>query len=264
MALQRLKPKKGSLALYLLMLAAAVAIFISLRECSSPRLGPRRDITAGGDTLNIAIEVGPMGVVTSADTLTGQYYNLVRQACDSARINVRFHPYTRLADALDWLDKGKCRLVVGDIPVTADLNEKYTFIDPGTVDRLVLVQPRDSAGNKPVDVQTDLARKTVWVAKGSPAMARLNNLAHEIGDTIIVKEDAAYGAPELVIMAALGELPGGLTVVSRSVATPLLKRYENLDASVEISLNQFRGWPMLRRDSLLRDSLTRILAPAGL
>lgn len=260
MTLRRLQPKKGSLALYILLLAASVAAIISLRECSGSRLGPRRDLTAGGDTLNVAIQVGPMGVVTSGDTLSGEYYDMLRRACDSARINVRFHPYTRVADALAWLDEGKCRLVVGDIPVTAELNEKYSFIDPGQVDRLVLVQPVDTAGNKPVDVQTDLARQTVWVAKESPALLRLNNLAHEIGDTIFVREDPAYGPSELVVMAAIGELPGGLTVVSRSVAAPLLQRYRNLDASVEISLNQFRGWPMLRRDSLLRDSLTRLLS----
>ncbi len=262
MSFQRLQPKKGSIILYLGLLAACVALIVSLKECSVKRLGERPDLTAGGDTLNVAIEVGPFGVITSGDTLSGPYYGMLRRACERGNIPLRLHPYTRLADALRWLDEGKCRLVVGDIAVTAELKERYAFVDPGVVDRMVLVQPRDTAGNIAVRTQTDLANKTVWVVKGSPALLRLNNLAHEIGDTIIIKEDPEYGPPELVILAGLGELPGGgMAVVSRSVADSLASRYRNLDTSVEISLNQFRGWATLPKDSLLRDSLTRLITP---
>lgn len=260
MKLQRLQPKKGGIILYLCLLAVCVGLIVSLKECSVKRLGDRPDLTAGGDTLNVAIEVGPFGVSTSGDTLSGPYYDMLRQACERGRIPLRLHPYTRLADALSWLDEGKCRLVVGDIAVTAELKERYAFVDPGVVDRLVLVQPRDTAGNIAVKTQTDLAHKTVWVVKGSPALLRLNNLAHEIGDTIIIKEDEDYGPPELVILASLGELPGGMAVVSRSVADSLGSRYPNIDTSVEISLNQFRGWATLPKDSLLRDSLATLIA----
>lgn len=243
------------MALYVILLAVTCGIMISLKQCSTRRLPEREDAAALGDTLNVAIEVSPVSVTIQGDTLTGTYYDIINRACRTLGRPVKFHPFTRLSDALEWLRTGRCRMVVGDIAVTADLKEKYIFIDPGMVDRLVLVQERDSAGNLRVQSQMDLAGATVWVPKGSESSVRIRNLAHEIGDTIIVKEDPEYGPEELGMLVALGELPGGLTVVSRSVADVLTSRYPRLDASVEVSLNQYRGWAMMPKDSLLMDSI---------
>ncbi len=259
MALKRLQPHKRGGMLYIFLLAAAVAAMVSIRQCSAPRIGPKIDAVAGGDTLNVAIEVSPMGVTLRGDTLTGPYYEMVRGVSEFYGRPIKYHPFTRLSDALEWLREGRCRLVVADIPVTADLNEKYIFVDPGRVDRLVLLQRRNSAGDITVKTQTDLANLTVWVPKGSQSVMRIHNLAHEIGDTIIVREDPQYGAEELGMLVALGELPGGLTVVSRTVADSLTRRYPSLDASVGISFNQYRGWAMMPADSLLRDSITEAL-----
>lgn len=259
MSLKRLEPRKGSLRLYVALLLAAVLAMFSVRQCSSSRIGPREYHAAGGDTVNIAIEVSPMGVVLSGDTLSGPYYDMVRRVFDGYGREVKFHPFTRLSDAMEWLREGRCRMVVAEIPVTAALNEEYIFVDPGVVDRLVLVQLADSAGNKPVMTQTDLGGKTLWVSKGSPAVMRIQNLSHEIGDTIIVKEDPEYGAEALGMLVALGELPGGLTVMSRSVADSLKVRYPRLDVSVEVSFNQYKGWALMPADSLLRDSVSSAL-----
>ena len=260
MPLTPLKPRKGSLGLYITLLLLAVAAMAAIKQCSSGRIGPRPEFrTAAGDTLNVAIEISPVSVTLSGDTLAGPFYDKIRAI--SARIGrpVKFHPFTRLSDALQWLREGRCRLVAGDIPITAELREKYIFVDPGDVNRLVLVQLRDSAGALEVATQTDLGKRTVWVPDGSPALMRLHNLGREIGDTIFVREDPEYGAEELGMLVALGELPGGLTVVSRPVADTLLRHYPQLDASVEVSFNQYRGWAMLPADSLLRDSLASAL-----
>ncbi len=256
-----LKPRRKTLAFYLVLLAGAVAAMIAVRQCSAPHLQQRVDQPAGGDTLNVAIEVSPICVSFAGDTLSGPYYDMICRAAARMERPLRFHPFTRLSDALQWLREGRCRLVVADIPITADLRRQYRFLEAADVDRLVLLQRTDSTGDLSVYTQTELAGRTVWVPKGSPAMMRLHNLAREIGDTIIVREDPDYGAEQLAMLVHLGELEGGLTVMSSEQAKASRARYPDLDASVEISLNQYRGWAMMPRDSLLLDSIASALHP---
>ena len=65
---KRLEPKRGSAGLYVLMLIAAVGCMaVGLKMCSSPGLSERDEHLAAGDTLNVAIEVSPVGVTMSGD-----------------------------------------------------------------------------------------------------------------------------------------------------------------------------------------------------
>ena len=251
--LQKLQPRKGSISLYMLLLAAAIGIMIMLKECSAKTLSPREDKTAAGDTLNVAIEISPIGVTMTGDTLSGTYYNLVRKICAENKRPVVFHPFTRLETALEGLDNGRYQLVVSDIPATAEMKERYLFIKPVGIDRQVLVQRRDSNGNIEIKDQFGLANQHVTVPVGSPFISRLQNLSREIGDTIYITEDREYSSEQLIILTALGEIPNA--VVNAGVVAPYLKEYPQLDASIEISLNQFQGWALSRRDSTLRDTL---------
>lgn len=252
---QRIKPRKGSMPMYLLLLMATVFMFVALKQCSTRTLAPRSEQIAGGDTLNIAIEISPMGLATTGDTLGGYYYNLLRRIEQSTGRPMKFHPFTLLETALQGLDEGRYQLVVSDIPATSEMKAKYIFIEPGEIDRQMLVQLRPDSAGAPLQVpsQFQLGGKRVTLPKGSPFAARLRNLSHEIGDTIMVDEDDEYSSEQLVIMTALGEIP--LTVASERLAAPLLKRYPRLDASIAVSFNQFQGWAMAPRDSLLRDTI---------
>lgn len=250
MPLQKLQPRRGSLLLYIVLLALALGLMLTARQCSSRRIGPAPDQTAGGDTLNVAIEISPTSLSLSGDTLSGPYYNLLRQACARHHRPVRFHPYTRIEDALQWLASGRCRLIVGDLPVTAELRDSLIFLNPIAVDKQVLVQLKDSVA---VKNQFDLGGRTVHLPAGSPYIQRLHNLAHEIGDTIYITEDPEYSSEQLLILTAIGEIP--LAVVNSETADALKARYPQLDTSVEISLNQFQSWALSPADSLLRDTL---------
>ena len=118
-----------------------------------------------------------------------------------------------------------------------------------------MVQLADSTGAVEVATQTDLGHKHVAVPVGSPFIARLRALSHEIGDTIFVDEDPSYSSEQLVILTALGEVPRA--VVSEGVARRLLHRYPRLDASVPVSFRQFQGWAMT--DSVMRDSIQALI-----
>lgn len=242
--------KKGMMGLYVILLAVALGVMLTARQCSTRRIGLRPDPVAGGDTLNVAIEISPKGLSLAGDTLSGEYYDVIRELCRRNDRPVKFHPYTRLEDALEWLRSGRCRLIVGDLPVTAEMRDNLIFVDPIGVDRQVLVQLADSNA---VSNQFDLGGKTVHVPKESPYIQRLRNLSHEIGDTIYVVEDSDYSSEQLVILTALGEIPRA--VVNRATAQSLAARYPRLDLTVAISFNQFQSWALAPGDTLLRDTL---------
>ena len=136
--------KKGRLGVLVASLVAAIALMFAARQCSSGRIGERPDMFAGGDTLNVAIEISPTGMSLAGDTLSGEYYDLIRKLCREHGVPVKFHPFTRPEDAVEWLLSGRCRLLVGDIPVTAETRESFIFVDPVGLDRQVLVQLRDT------------------------------------------------------------------------------------------------------------------------
>lgn len=259
--LRQLPPKKGNISLYLILLIFAVGLMVMLKECSGKQLPLKIERIAGGDTINIAIEISPMGVTMVGDTLGGVYYNMLSKAADRHGVPVMFHPFTMLSTALKGLNDGRYQLVVSDIPITAELKSDYLFVDPIRIDRQVLVQRRDSiTGETEIKSQLDLGGKHLVVPKESPFISRLQNLSREIGDTIYVEEDHEYSSEQLVILTALGEL--SRVVVSEQVAKPLLKRYPELDASVAISFNQFQGWLLSPTDSILRDSISAWITTA--
>jgi len=250
---ERLQHKRGNLPLYLLLLTAAVACMIGIRQCSINTIPERTEQLAGGDTLNVAIEISPMGVIMQGDTLGGYYYDMLRNISRHMNRPMKFHAFTQLENALDGLSDGRYRLVVSDIPATAELKERYIFVKPGEIDQQVLVQKKDSIGEVPYKTQLDLAGHIVTVPEKSPFISRLHNLARELGDTITIQEDPSYSSEQLIILTALGEIPN--VVASTRVVEPFLKEYPQLDASLAISFNQFQGWAMAPRDSTLRDSI---------
>lgn len=250
---QRMQHKHGNMAMYLALLFAAVVVMVGIKECSVESLPQRPEMIAGGDTINVAIELSPMGVTAEGDSLGGYYYKLMRRIAERNHRAVRFHPFTLVETALQGLDSGKYQVVISDIPITQELRQKYIFVEPGEIDRQVLVQRRDSAGRLAYSSQFELAGAHITMPKNSPYISRLYNLSHEIGDTIFVDEDEHYSSEQLIVMTALGEVPA--VVVSAHMAEPLLKRYPNLDGSLFISFNQFHGWAMLPADSLLRNTL---------
>lgn len=255
MSLTPLQHRKGSYSLYIILLVLVVGLMFMLRQCSAKKIGPRPENLAGGDTVNVAIEISPMGISMEGDSLGGVYYNRLQEIFNAHGRPVRFHAFTQLNDALEGLKEGKYNLVVADIPATAELKGEYLFVDPLGVDKQVLIQRLDSLTGDSVAIksQIQLGGKTVHVPKGSPFIPRLENLSREIGDTIMVVEDPEYSSEQMVIMVSLGELPN--VVVSKGVADPLLEKYSNIDASVGISFNQFQSWALAPRDSVLRDSL---------
>lgn len=258
--MERPRPFKIRPATLLLLLAAAIAAMYMLRQCShrTPGIWDGTPRPSQGDTIDVAIEYSPMSLYRYADTLGGFSYDMIRHIAGENGLTLKFHPLTALSDGLRGLNTGLYDIVVADLPSTASYGNEYRFTEPVFLDRQILVQKLDSASAPPsVGTQLDLAGRTVYVTYGSPAAARLANLAREIGDTIIVCQSDEYSAEQLFLLTASGNLP--LSVVNEKVARRLAKSYPLAHISTGISFTQFQSWVVTARDTLLAAKLDSLI-----
>ena len=257
MKLRYARKPSSRLALYGMLLVAALTMMLCVRTCSVPTPHVSTRQPSGGDTIDVAIEYGPLSFYRYDDTLGGFSYDLLRQMAADHDLKLKFHPIVTIGEALGGLDDGLYDVVVAAMPMTERYREDYAFTMPVYIDRQVLVQLRDSSGNVPVNSQLDLARHEVWVMAQSPVADRLHNLASEIGDTIYVVEDPAYGSEQLFIMTATGEIPSA--VVNERIARAMAADYPRVDVSTAVSFNQFQSWICRKADSLLVSRLDTVM-----
>ncbi len=254
-----LKPKRGiNMMLYVALLLLVVLLMVSLRTCSvRDPFGDIRRMPSQGDTLDVAIEYSPLSLYRYADTLGGFNYDALRSMVRQNGMALKFHPMVSLTQGMDGLESGLYDIIVADMPVTVDLQERFEYTEPIYLDRQVLVQRRDSTGTLAINSQLDLAGKEVWVPANSPIEGRIRNLSSEIGDTIIVSSDEEYGPEQLFLLTAAGEID--LSVVNERVARIMAKDYENIDISTDVSFTQFQAWLMRKEEHALADSLNAMI-----
>lgn len=251
MPYQPIKKKSNTIVL-LAGLGLALGAMYSLRRCGHSDVPPRH-VSSGGDTIDVAIEYSPMSFYRYEDTLGGFNYDLLRIIARDHGLTLKFHPIVSLSQSLGYIEDNTYDILAADLPATADFKDNYNLLEPVLLDRQVLVQRRDSTGEAPVKSQLDLAGDTVWVVEGSSVKSRIVNLGHEIGDTIYMKCEPEYGAEQLVILVATGEINNA--VISERVACDMAKDYPDIDISTNISFTQFQSWIVSEKRPSLSDSL---------
>ena len=245
-----LKPKKGNIFIYLILIAIVIGAMAALRHCIN---GSMDNNNAPDTSINIAIEYSPLSLYTYDDTLGGFGYDLLRLIEKRSNHKFIFHPVVTLESTLTGLDKGTYDMVVAQFPATKDNQSRYLFSEALYLDHQVLVQLKDSSGNIAAKSALDLVHDTVYVVKGSPMRSRIENLSREIGDTIYVAEDADYGPEQLFLRVATGEIE--FAVINKSIAERLAKHYNNVDYATGISFTQFQPIILRKNDTILCDSL---------
>lgn len=248
--IERKGVKKGSMTMYLLLLVGALLSMVALKNCDR-FLVQQPDKPA--QELVVAMEYAPMSCYTYDDTLGGFSYDLLRMVARYAGLKPVYQPMVTLSTSLKQLNNGAYRMVCAEFPVTKETKQEYLFTNPIYIDRQVLVQRKQDDGSVAVKSLLDLAQDTVWVVDGSSIQARLSNLSHEIGDTIYVKTDKEYGAEQLFMRVATGEIKQA--VMNEGVASVLAKRYPDVDISTAISFSQFQSWILRKGDEAFCDSI---------
>jgi len=242
------------------LLIVAVGTMILLRYMRSGDadriLLPRdyKDITASGE-LNVVTDYNSIGYFVSGDTARGFQLEMMQALEKEWGLKVNLFLENSLEENLEGLLQQRYDLVARNIPVNIQLKDSFAFTDPLTLNKQVLVQRRALFNDsiEPIRQQLDLAKKTIHVPGESPAILRLNNLSHEIGDTIYVKEDPTYETEQLVMMVATGDID--FTVCDEKVAERLAASLPEIDIETDISFTQLESWAVRRDSPQLLDSL---------
>ena len=249
------------LYLYLLLLIVAVGVMLLLRPgMFGPRNAPQQlprdysEIISSGD-LNVVTDYNSIGLYASGDSLQGFQRDMILALEKEWGIKVNLFLENSLEENLEGLRTMQYDLVARNIPVNIQLKDSFAFTNPITLNKQVLVQRKQLYNDsiEPIRQHLDLARKTIHVAADSPAILRLNNLSHEIGDTIFIVEDPLYEAEQLVMMVASGDID--FTVCDEKTAEQLAKAIPEIDVETDISFTQLESWAVRKDSPVLLDSL---------
>ena len=248
--MERKSVKKGSLALYAILLVVAIVAMIILKNYGK-LFGNDNDEKSS--ELIVAIEYSPLSFYTYNDTLGGFSYDLLRLVAQKSGIDLKFQPMVTLSSALKKLKEGDYKMVCAEFPVVKENKEEYLFTNPVYIDRQVLVQRILPDSTLAVKSLLDLAHDTVWVVEGSSIGTRLINLSHEIGDTIYVFTEKEYGTEQLFLRVATGEIKQA--VMNEQIAKKLAPLYPNVNVDTKVSFSQFQSWILNREDTTFCDSI---------
>lgn len=254
----KMKKTRKILWIYCSLLVLVVATMASLwpyRQEKQP-LPPRDypEISQEG-ILRVVTEYNPTGYFIDGDTILGFQYELCQAIARVSGLEVQMQLEMTLDKSFDLLNRQTVDVIARNIPITTEVKEHYLFTEPIILNRQVLVQRTAAAnqGTEPIRNQLHLGKKTLYLPKNSPALLRIHNLEHEIGDTIYVHEDELYSDEQLIILVAKGDID--FAVCNQQNAEQLLNQYPEIDIQTDISFTQLESWVMRSDSPVLRDSL---------
>ncbi|MBZ4657919.1 MAG: rane-bound lytic murein transglycosylase [Bacteroidota bacterium] len=205
--------------------------------------------------LNVVTDYNAIGYFVSGDTLAGFQYELLRRLEKDWQIKVNIFLENKLEENLEGLLSRRYDIIARSIPVNIDLRSKVAFTQPILLNKQVLVQRKAEYNNgiAPIRQHLELAKKTIYVPANSPVILRLDNLSHEIGDTIFIIQDPSYETEQLIMKVAGGDID--FTVCDEKMATQMEKRLPEIDIETDIGFTQFDSWAVRKDSPMLLDSL---------
>lgn len=209
--------------------------------------------------LRMVTEYNQSGYYIAGDTIEGFQYELSQAIARLSGLEVQTSLVMSLAESFQELSDNQCDVIARNIPITSEIKEEYLFTEPIVLNKQVLVQRTEAANNgiKPIRNQLDLAGKTLYIPKNSPAILRLQNLGHEIGDTIYVEEEELYSSEQLAIMVAKGDI--NYAVCDQQIARLSKQQLPEIDIETDISFTQLQSWAVRKDSPILLDSLNNWL-----
>lgn len=210
---------------------------------------------AQSGTLHIVTNMDAVGYYPSSDTIAGYTHDVLSAIQKYTPIKFEISLENSLDKCFEGLQSGKYDLIARNIPINANLRNKYRFSSIILYNKLVLVQRKAAFndGKEPIRNHLELAGKTFHIPLNSPYRIRINNLAHEIGDSIFISEDSLYEVNQLAIMVASKDID--YTVSDIKTAEKLSAQLPELDIATDIGFTHLEGWAVREQSPILLDSL---------
>ncbi len=192
----------------------------------------------------------------------GYQYNLVLRFAKFLQVDLDLRIEKNLIKSFQYLDSGEVDLMAMGLTETTARKSKLLFTKPIMLTRQVLVQ-RKPKGWQKMKTQDEieshllrnpleLAKKTVYVHKGTVFTGRLKALMNEIADTIHIVEDDRE-TEQLIAAVANNEID--YTVADEHVALVDAAFYNNIDVKTFISFPQKIAWAVRFDQKRLADTI---------
>jgi membrane-bound lytic murein transglycosylase MltF len=248
------KKKTKIPVIFILLFLALTTMFLFYAEKEKNSVRDYEAIKKDG-VLNIVTEYDPSGYFVSGDSVAGFQYELCQSISAVSGLEVQIFLDMSLSNSFKDLKKRKYDVIARNIPVTSENRLDFLFTDPIALNKQILVQRALEYNDSvpPIRNQLDLAQKTLHVPKNSPALLRIANLQHEIGDTIYAIEEERYSSEQLTIMVAKGDID--YAVCDRQMAEVSKNRFPEIDIDTDIGFTQLQSWAVRKESEILLDSL---------
>lgn len=205
--------------------------------------------------IHFVTDYSSVGYFVSGDTIAGFNYELIELLKSQIPFKIEIMLEASLDKSIEGIQAGKYDILARNIPVTSELRETLSFTEPVAQNRQVLIQRKKEFNDdiEPIRSHLNLAKKTLHVSMNSPAILRIRNLSHEIGDTIYIEENEIYGAEQLAMLVAAREID--YAVCDERVAAKVAISLPEIDYNTLIGFTHFEAWAVNEQSPVLLDSL---------
>ena len=248
---------KRLLNFFIFLLFITLLIMLSLKVINWYSMKYTRDfsqIKESGE-MNVAVEYNSVDFYAVGDSAGGIQYELCKYIAQRSGLKVLFYLENDLEIAIRKLENNEFDVIAQNIPITNENKQFLAFTVPTAQNKQVLVQRKrnDTDAVPFVANQLDLALKTIYVTKNSPAILRLNNLSEEIAEAIYIKEISGYTSEQLIYMVDKKEID--YAVVDKEISLKNTVLFPDLDFTTDISFTQLQAWALRKTSPALLDSL---------
>lgn len=198
----------------------------------------------------------------------GMEYEILKEFAKDLGVDLEVKVVYDLDNINDLLIAGEGDIIACNYTVTKERLRSIDFSDPILRTSQVLIQrkPEDwkerpySEWREELLLEPDdLIRKHIHVWNNSSYYQRLVNLQEELGDTIYIEPINGSTIPEEVIQL-VAEKFIDYTVTDQNVAAIHQRFYDNIDAHLELSVQQKIAFGLRKTNPLLKDRLNTWLA----
>ena len=179
----------------------------------------------------------------------GFQYEMVQRLADALELNVQVLVCNDMEKSFEHLRTGACDIIAIDLTVTKERNEEFSFTEPHSQTRQVLVQRKPKGWEnmnyytleeKLLRDHTELANKTIHIPTNTSFRPRIESLSEEIGAPIKIVEVPNIGSEQLIEMVSEGKIQ--YTVADEHSAKVNKFYYKNIDIGTPISFTQNLAW----------------------
>ena len=218
---------------------------------------PTRDLIEikMNNTLNVVSEYNLSDFQETGDNTAAFQYELCKYITQRSGLTIQHFYENDLKTAIRKLDNNVYDVIAQNITITIENRQFLAFTIPTGQTKQVLVQRKVNNIDSVLFIsnQLELANQTIYVAKKSPAILRLKNLAEEIAEPIFIKEISGYTSEQLINMVAKKEID--YLATDLEIAMKNIELFPDLDFNTDISFTQQQAWALRKTSPELLDSM---------